>query len=100
MEQEMEQEYHTPCPFSQGHVPSGRTRIEQIRQQFAERAECIAIPSQQAAPLFEQKHCQMAMEAAGVGMYDWDIVRNQHVWSNECKALLGLSPDAQEDFAY
>ncbi|HEU5228347.1 MAG TPA: PAS domain-containing protein, partial [Ktedonobacteraceae bacterium] len=51
-------------------------------------------------PHFDQNRYQMAMEAAVVGMYDWDITHNRHFWSNECKALLGLAPDTQEDFAY
>ncbi|HZO73065.1 MAG TPA: ATP-binding protein [Ktedonobacteraceae bacterium] len=54
----------------------------------------------QTTPHFDQNRYQMAMEAAGVGMYDFDIVRKQHFWSKECKALLGLPPDAEEDFTF
>jgi len=54
----------------------------------------------QTTPHFDQNRYQMAMEAVGVGMYDFDIVGKQHFWSKECKALLGLPPDAREDFAY
>ena len=79
---------------------SGQTRIEKIWHQITERAGRVAPPLQQATYHFDQNRYRMAMEAAGVGMYDWDIVRDQHFWSAECKALLGLPPDAQEDFAY
>lgn len=49
---------------------------------------------------FSEIHYQIAMEAAGVGMWYWDLQTNQHIWSKECKALLGLPPDFQEDFSY
>lgn len=49
---------------------------------------------------FSEAHYQIAMEAAGVGMWYWDLRTNQHIWSKECKALLGLPLDFQEDFSY
>ncbi|HZO73643.1 MAG TPA: ATP-binding protein [Ktedonobacteraceae bacterium] len=96
----MKQEYYTPCSCSRGYAPSGRTRIEQIWQQLTERAGRFTAPARQVVSPFDQNSSQMAMAAAGVGMYDWNTVRDQHIWSPECKILLGLAPDAREDFAY
>lgn len=37
-----------------------------------------------------QEH--VALKASGVGTWDWDLISNQLVWSNEEKTLFGLSP--------
>lgn len=47
---------------------------------------------------FSLMHTQLAMEAAGVGMWDWDLVRDRLVWNTQCKMLFGLAPD--EDISY
>lgn len=49
---------------------------------------------------FSEAHYQIAMESAGIGMWYWDLQTKQHIWSKECKALLGLPPDFKEDFSY
>src|SRR5579885_1670809 len=110
MHQDTKQEHHIPDPFSQRffpdenfsqiQAPSRRAGSEKIGHQLTERTGPVVAPVRQAMLPFDQNRYRMAMEAAGVGMYDWDIMRNQHFWSPECKALLGLAPDAQEDFAY
>jgi diguanylate cyclase (GGDEF)-like protein/PAS domain S-box-containing protein len=38
---------------------------------------------------------RMAVEAARIGFWDWDVIRDEHVWSNTCKALLGVPLDSQ-----
>jgi PAS domain S-box-containing protein len=42
---------------------------------------------------------QIAMEATGVGVWDWDVVRDEHFWSKEYKVILGLPQDAPASFA-
>ena len=37
---------------------------------------------------------RIAMDAAGIGFWDWDCIRDEHGWSDTCKALLGLPPDS------
>lgn len=44
---------------------------------------------------FSEAHYRLAMEAASVGMWDWDVLRNRQIWTRECKALFGLPPDAE-----
>jgi diguanylate cyclase (GGDEF)-like protein/PAS domain S-box-containing protein len=41
---------------------------------------------------------RMAMEAATIGFWDWDIVKDEQVWSDTCKALHGLRPDSSATF--
>jgi PAS domain S-box-containing protein len=41
---------------------------------------------------------RLAIIAAKMGYWDWDVPHDKHVWSDSCKALLGLSPAANADF--
>jgi PAS domain S-box-containing protein len=41
-----------------------------------------------------EERMRMAMEAAKIGLWDWDVIRDKQVWSDTCKALLGLRPDS------
>ena len=36
----------------------------------------------------------MAIEAARIGFFDWDTIRDEQVWSSTAKQLLGLSPES------
>lgn len=44
--------------------------------------------------LFEEAHYQLAMEAAGIGLWDWDLVHRRMVWSEKCKHIFGLPTEA------
>ena len=41
---------------------------------------------------------RMAVEAARIGFWDWDITRDEQVWSDICKELLGLRPESTANF--
>jgi diguanylate cyclase (GGDEF)-like protein/PAS domain S-box-containing protein len=41
---------------------------------------------------------RMAVEAARIGFWDWDIIRDEQVWSDICKELLGLRPESTANF--
>jgi diguanylate cyclase (GGDEF)-like protein/PAS domain S-box-containing protein len=45
-----------------------------------------------------EQRMRMAMEAAKIGFWDWDVIRGKQVWSDTCKTLLGLPPDNAADF--
>lgn len=49
-------------------------------------------------PQFNEAHYQLAMEAAGIGMWDWDLVQDRQTWSKECKAILGVLPGTEEAY--
>ncbi len=38
---------------------------------------------------------RLAIEGAGVGTWHWDVLAGTLVWSERCKTLFGLSPDAE-----
>lgn len=41
---------------------------------------------------------RLALIAAKIGYWDWDVVNDKHVWSDTCKALIGLPPDSNVNF--
>ena len=45
-----------------------------------------------------EERMRMATEAARIGVWDWDVIKDKHVWSDTCKALLGLPPNSPADF--
>lgn len=47
---------------------------------------------------FSEAHYRLAMQSTRVGMYSYDLHSRRVVWSDECKALLGLPSDAQESY--
>jgi PAS domain S-box-containing protein len=45
-----------------------------------------------------EERARMAMEAAKIGSWDLDVAKDEHVWSDICKALLGLPQDSAADY--
>ncbi len=45
-----------------------------------------------------EERMRLAMEAANIGVWDLDVIQDEHVWSNICKALLGVHPDSPANF--
>jgi PAS domain S-box-containing protein len=41
---------------------------------------------------------RLAFEATQIGFWDWDVTDNTQVWSDACKALLGLPADSPSNF--
>ncbi len=39
-----------------------------------------------------ERRLRLAVEAARIGIWDWDLVTNRMVWSEEAKAIAGLPP--------
>ena len=49
---------------------------------------------------FDEAHYQLAMEAAGLGLWDRDLVRNRLVWSDKCKSIFGLPADTVVSYEF
>jgi diguanylate cyclase (GGDEF)-like protein/PAS domain S-box-containing protein len=45
-----------------------------------------------------EERMRVAMEAAKIGFWDLDVTKDEHVWSNTCKALLGVRSDSAANF--
>lgn len=41
---------------------------------------------------FTTDHYRLATEAVGIGFWDWDLLQNTQIWTNQCKHLLGWQP--------
>lgn len=39
---------------------------------------------------FQEEHYHLAMEAAEIGLWDWDLNNDHLVWDDQCKSLFGL----------
>jgi PAS domain S-box-containing protein len=48
---------------------------------------------------FSEAHFQLALEAARVGMWEWDLLQDQSIWTDTWKAVFGLPPDADMNYA-
>ncbi len=42
---------------------------------------------------FSEDHLHLALEAAGVGLWYWDLKQYSLVWNDQCKALFGFARD-------
>lgn len=42
-----------------------------------------------------EERVRLAVEAANIGTWDFDLVQNRLDWSERCKAIFGLPPDAE-----
>lgn len=45
-----------------------------------------------------KERLQLATEAAGIGIWEWDLVTNRQLWDERCKALFGVAPDAEVSY--
>jgi PAS domain S-box-containing protein len=52
------------------------------------------ITHQELAEQMSEAQIQLALKAAHVGMWDWDLVADHLVWTEQQKALFGFTPDA------
>jgi two-component system cell cycle sensor histidine kinase/response regulator CckA len=71
------------------------TLVEQLTRQSQVRQGCaVELAEEREA----QTRYQVAMEAANIGFWDFDVGTGEHVWSVTCKQLLGVAPDALANF--
>ena len=54
--------------------------------------------TRQALALAEERQ-RLAVESAHIGTYHWNVITNTLVWSDKCKEIYGLPPDAPIDYA-
>lgn len=61
---------------------SQRTKLEEKRKQAEETL------------LRSEDRLRMAVESARIGIWDWNLLTNELIWDPACKAMFGLSPEA------
>jgi len=71
---------------------------ERQRAEEKSRSEALARGQIEAELRQSEDRMRMAIEAARIGFFDWDLTYNEQVWSNTVKQLLGLSPESPADF--
>nr|WP_322720781.1 YlcI/YnfO family protein [Nostoc sp. ChiQUE02]MDZ8233862.1 YlcI/YnfO family protein [Nostoc sp. ChiQUE02] len=49
----------------------------------------------EAALRDSENRFRMAIEAAQLGTWDWNLITNQLIWDEGCKAMFGLPPEAE-----
>ena len=54
----------------------------------------------QAEDLLRQsdEKLRLALDAAAQGTWDWDIIADELIWSEKCKSLYGINPDAAMNY--
>lgn len=66
--------------------------IEELRKEIAERQRV------ETDLLESRERLQLALSAAQAGVWVWNLVANQIVWSDENYHLIGLQPDSVEPY--
>ncbi|MBD2120928.1 ATP-binding protein [Trichocoleus sp. FACHB-262] len=51
----------------------------------------------EAALRDSENRFRMAIESAQLGTWDWDLITNQLIWDEGCKAMFGLPPEAESN---
>ncbi|WP_242394390.1 PAS domain-containing hybrid sensor histidine kinase/response regulator [Anaeromyxobacter oryzisoli] len=59
----------------------------------AERAAERRAAEQARALRDKEEHLRLAKEAARLGSWEWNLLTNEHVWSERSRELFGLPPD-------
>lgn len=44
---------------------------------------------------FSEAHYRLAIEAAGVGLWEWILASDTHLWTEQCRAHFGLQPEEE-----
>ncbi len=66
--------------------------IERRQAQEGLRLEALAREHAEFELRRGEERMRIAMEAAKIGFWDLDVVKDEHVWSDTCKVLLGVAP--------
>ena len=67
--------------------------IERRQAQEGLRLEAMARGQAQSDLRRSEERMRMAMKAGKIGFWDLDVAKDEHVWSDTCKALLGVAPN-------
>lgn len=67
----------------------------QVEERTAElRAEITTRKQAEASLRQNEEKLRLALEASSQGTWDWNLIDGELIWSDKCKTLYGLAPDA------
>ena len=69
------------------------------RPDFLEPLQETTLNPEEKVLAESQQRRLLALEAAGVGTWSWDLTTNEIAWDSRCKALFGL-PEASSDITF
>ncbi len=72
--------------------------IERQQAQESLRLEAMAREQAESELRRSEERMRMAMKAAKIGFWDLDVIKDEHVWSDACKALLGVPPNTRASY--
>ncbi len=75
--------------------PIGDHRLEILRLYATTLGHLITRKQAEEALRTSEERLQMALDAAQMGQWDWNITTGEVTWSPQCLALYGLPPDTQ-----
>ena len=75
----------------------GEMRQRKITEKML-AVEAIAREGVESELKSSEERMRLAMQAAHIGLWNWDIVHDEHVWSDTAKALLGLAANSSANF--
>ncbi|MBV9248542.1 MAG: PAS domain S-box protein [Acetobacteraceae bacterium] len=83
-----------------GSLPGGmRTGLREADEVAAALSDHASRRSHAEAELRRsEEHRRLAIECADLGVWNWDITTGELLWSERCKAMFGLPPDAHITF--
>ena len=75
------------------------SEVDERRQaQESLRLEAMAREQAKSELRRSEERMRIAMKAAKIGFWDLDVIKDEHVWSDTCKALLGVAPDSPANY--
>lgn len=70
-----------------------------VCQMLFARRYTVMISQEEMRP-YSEAHYQLAMKAAGVGMWDWDMVCDKQFWNEECRTILGVPREDEASYRH
>ena len=89
----------TPRPAAQARVKTPPSGARQAMLYRTAITDVTALRRAQDGLRESREKLDLAVDGAGLGIWDWDMVTGELVWNERCKAIYGLPPGSNVTFA-